>query len=100
MKRFLCILIAFAAVVSAAAKPVTFSSPDGRLKAIVETGARLTWSLERDGEVLIAPSEIGLTLQDGTAWGAGTRFRAAKKRTVSEEIDARLFKRAKVPIST
>ena len=97
MKRFLCILIAFAAVLSAAAaKPVTFYSPDGRLKATIETGARLTWSLERDGEVLIAPSEIGLTLQDGTVWGAGTRFRAAKKRSVSEEIDARLFKRSKV----
>ena len=74
MKRFLCIVLAFASVLSAAgAKPVTFTSPDGRLKAIVETGARLTWSLERDGEVLIAPSEIGLTLQDGTVWGAGTR---------------------------
>ena len=96
MKRFLCILIAFAAVFSVSAKPISLSSPDGRLKATIETGARLTWSLERDGEVLIAPSEIGLTLQDGTVWGAGTRFRAAKKRSVSEEIDACLFKRSKV----
>ena len=56
MKRFLCIVLAFASVVSAAAKPVTFTSPDGHLKATIETGAQFTWSLERDGEVLIAPS--------------------------------------------
>lgn len=97
MKRFLCILIAFAAVLSAAAaKPVTFSSPDGRLKATIETGSRLTWSLEYDGEILVRPSEIGIALEGGTVWGAGTRFRAAKKRSVSEEIDACLFKRSKV----
>ncbi|MBR5404247.1 MAG: glycoside hydrolase family 97 N-terminal domain-containing protein, partial [Bacteroidales bacterium] len=97
MKRFLCIVLAFASVLSAAgAKPVTFTSPDGRLTATIESGPRLTWSLQRDGEILIQPSEIGITLLDGTVWGAGTRFRAPKKRSVSEEIDAILFKRSRV----
>ena len=93
MKRILCLLLVFAAAFGALATPVTFTSPDGRLKATIESGAHLTWSLERDGEVLVEPSEIGVTLQDGTVWGPGTRFRAAKKRSVSEEFGARLFKR-------
>ena len=51
---------------------------------------------ERDGEVLIQPSEIGVTLEDGTVWGPGTRFRSAKKRSVNSEFDALLFKRSTV----
>ena len=96
MKRILSLFLAFVAVAAYAAKPVTLSSPDGRLKATIQTGAQLTWSLVRDGEGLIQPSKIGLTLQDGTVWGPGTRFRSAKKRSSDTEFHARLFKRSKV----
>ncbi len=96
MKRILLVAALLAAVFSVSAKPISLSSPDGRLKATIETGARLTWSLEYDGEILVRPSEIGLALEGGTVWGAGTRFRSAKKRSVNAEFDARLFKRGKV----
>ena len=96
MRRILSVLLLLAATVSAGAKTYSFTSPDGRLKATVQTGATLTYSLERDGAPLLSPSEIGLTLADGTIIGPGTKFRSPKRRSVDESINAILFKRSTV----
>ena len=93
MKRILTLILAFAAMFAAGAKPYVVSSPDGRLKVTVDAGDKLTYSLERNGTVLLQPSEIGLSLADGTVWGPGSKFRKATRRSVDVSFDALYFKR-------
>ena len=93
MKRILTLILAFAAMFAAGAKPYVVSSPDGRLKVTVDAGDKFTYSLERNGVVLLQPSEIGLSLADGTVWGPGSKFRKATRRSVDVSFDALCFKR-------
>ena len=96
MKRILTLILAFATTFAAGAKPYVVSSPDGRLKVTVDAGDKFTYSLERNGAVLLQPSEIGLTLADGTVWGPGSKFRKATRRSVDVSFDALYFKRSTV----
>ena len=93
MKRILTLILAFAAMFAAGAKPYVVSSPDGRLKVTVDAGDKFTYSLERNGTVLLQPSEIGLSLADGTVWGPGSKFRKPMRRSVDVSFDALYFKR-------
>ena len=96
MKRFLLAFSLLAIFASATAKEYTLVSPDGHLTVTVNAGKTLTYAIQRDGLSLMAPSELSLTLQDGTVWGPETRFRKAVRRSVDVSVDAPLFKRSQV----
>ena len=96
MKRILTVL-ALAAVCSlAAAKDYTVTSPDGHLSVKVDAGKTLTYSIERDGLLLIKPSCLQLTLENGALWGPSAQIKKAITRSVDTETEAPLFKRARV----
>ena len=96
MKRIL-VLLALAATCSlAAAKEYSLSSPDGHLTVTVDAGQSLTYSIQRDGLVLIKPSCLQLTLSDGKLWGPDAPVRKAVRRSVDTSVEAPLFKRSAV----
>ena len=96
MKRTLLVL-ALAAVCSlAAAKDYTVTSPDGHLSVKIDAGKTLTYSIERDGLLLIKPSCLQLTLENGRQWGPSAQIKKAVTRTVDTTVDAPLFKRSQV----
>ena len=96
MKRTLLVL-ALAAVCSlAAAKDYTVTSPDGHLSVKIDAGKTLTYSIERDGLLLIKPSCLQLTLENGRQWGPSAQVKKAVTRTVDTTVDAPLFKRSQV----
>ena len=95
MKKILALFALFAAF-SAAAKDYTLLSPDGHLKINVRDGATLTYSVSYNGTELITPSEIGLTLEDGTLYGPGTRFTKAVRSNRDQTFQAAVFKRSEV----
>ena len=96
MKRTLLVL-ALAAVCSlAAAKDYTVTSPDGHLSVKIDAGKTLTYSIERDGLLLIKPSCLQLTLDNGKLWGPSAQVKKAVTRTVDTTVDAPLFKRSQV----
>ena len=96
MKRTLLVL-ALAAVCSlAAAKDYTVTSPDGHLSVKIDAGKTLTYSIERDGLLLIKPSCLQLTLDNGKQWGPAAQVKKAVTRTVDTTVDAPLFKRSQV----
>ena len=96
MKRTLLVL-ALAAVCSlAAAKDYTVTSPDGHLSVKIDAGKTLTYSIERDGLLLIKPSCLQLTLDNGKQWGPSAQVKKAVTRTVDTTVDAPLFKRSQV----
>ncbi len=95
MKRIVA-LFAILAALTASAKDYTLLSPDGHLQIQVRTGETLTYSVSYLGVELISPSEIGLTLEDGSLYGPGTRFTKAVRSAVDQSFQTALFKRSTV----
>ncbi len=95
MKRILLFLSMLLAAITAGAKDYTLSSPDGRTVVTVSSGNELRWSVTRDGVPVLMPSQLSLTLSDGTLYGGADRFKAKTFR-VSETFATPLYKRAQV----
>lgn len=51
------------------AKSFTVKSPDGTVSLAVQAGAKLTWPVNYNGVITVAPSAISLTLQSGEVIG-------------------------------
>ncbi|MBO4624051.1 MAG: glycoside hydrolase family 97 protein [Bacteroidales bacterium] len=96
MKRFLTVLALAAVCGLAAAKDYTVTSPDGHLSVKIDAGKALTYSIERDGLLLIKPSVLQLTLENGTLWGPSAQIKKAVTRSVDNTVDSPMFKRAQV----
>lgn len=77
-------------------KTYTLESPDGNLKVEVNAGATVGYSVSRQGVELISPSEISMTLSDGTVLGENVRIKKAAKRSVDQIVDAPVYKKSKV----
>ena len=95
MKKLIA-LFSLMLAITAAAKDYTLLSPDGRLQISVQTGQTLTYAVSYNGQALITPSEIGLTLENGTLYGPGTRFTKAVKSARNQSFQTALFKRSVV----
>lgn len=50
-------------------KSHTVLSPDGKLGITLTAGERLVYSVSVDGQPVVAPTPIAMTLRDGTVWG-------------------------------
>ena len=98
MKRTIPLILTLLIVCVAmkAQKQYSISSPDGKLTAEVSVGEQLTWSLSHDGEQLITPSPVSLTLADGEQLGPNARVRRAKQQSADETIASPFWISSKV----
>ena len=111
MNRILKLIsMAFAAVMFFGCKPVpselTLTSPDGRIVLTVNTdaaavaGGDLAYSLAFNGEQIMTPSAISMTLADGMILGKrdeqnkGFTVRKAIFASVTEDIQAPLYRQS------
>ena len=88
--------LGIASAVSAAPKEFSLSSPDGKLNVTVEVGEDISYSVSHDGTLLLVPSQLSMTLEDGTVYGVGSRFLGRKTRSVEESIEASFYKKKTV----
>ena len=95
MKRFLLFLLALSLSAAVQAKDVELKSPDGKVVVMVNTDYHVSYSVKREGVRLLAPSQISMTLLDGTLLGGGDFFRVSR-RTVNQTVPSPNFKRASV----
>jgi alpha-glucosidase len=64
--------------------PLQVTSPDGRLTlTLTLDGSRPLWSVARDGQAVLAPSRLGLVLEDGRELGPGARVIAVTHRRLT-----------------
>ena len=78
---------------SAARHTYTVVSPDGKLKAEISATEQLSYSIIlQDADTLVAPSSIGLTLDDGTTVGTSPRVVSTRKRRQTEQIEAPFYR--------
>ena len=52
-----------------AAKNYDVVSPDGRLKADINVDKNITYSVTLGDKVILEPSAISMTMENGTVWG-------------------------------
>ena len=96
MKRIIYSLVFLCFILPLTAKSYELKSPDGCITLGISTGNSVCWTLSRNGVSLIKPSEIALTLADGTIYGGKIAIRKAQRRSVSQTIPTQNFKRATV----
>lgn len=96
--KTLCVgLVAVVAVACCQApESVVLTSPDGVTKMIVQLeGDNLTWAVERNGALAVAPSKMAMELEDGTILGAAPKAKCVKnKKNVTEKIEAPFYRQA------
>lgn len=97
MKKFIIASVAlFTYITLFAAKPVTVTSPDGKLSARIESGDNLVYSILRDGKTVMQPSTLGLTLSDGTKVGAG-KAKVASRKKVDQTMETPYYRHSSIP---
>lgn len=79
-----------------AQKNYTLTSPDGTLQATVATGSDLRISLSADGETLLAPSPVSMTLGGGEVLGSNPKVTRARKNTADARIASPFYKKGSV----
>lgn len=90
-KTFTILVAGFCCMLAAAAaKPQTLASPDG---TIVVTVDGFNWSVTADGEQMLAPSAISMTLADGTVYGGDAKLLKAARKSVNQTIEPALYKK-------
>lgn len=70
----------------------TVTSPDGHIKATIDAADRLTWSVARDGVTAFAPSQLGLTLSDGTEVGAPAKVKRVSRKSVDRMVSSPFYR--------
>lgn len=66
------------------ATAATVSSPEGVIKIeVLDNDGRLTWSVERDGQAVLLPAPLGITV-DGANLGEGASLGEAKLNSIDE----------------
>jgi alpha-glucosidase len=67
------------------AAPVAVKSPGGGLEVDVDVdgGGKLTWAVRRDGNVVLGPGALGLTV-DGEDLGSGVSLAQVRRQTIDE----------------
>lgn len=80
--------------IQAAGPELKLSSPNGRLTATLSTDEQkaLRIAVSLDGESLMHPSRIGITLEDGTDIAVGIKTGTAKRKETKETIDAPFYR--------
>jgi alpha-glucosidase len=85
-----------APVLAAAPRHYELSSPDGRLVLGVDSAPQITYTLQREGIPVMAPSTLSVTLGDGSAYDGSVRLEKALRRSVDGSFSATVYKRASV----
>lgn len=75
-----------------AQKQYQLTSPDGRLVATVTADKQLTYTITCDGREILAPSPIGIKVDNGTSWTDQVTVKDSKKGVIDETIDSPFYR--------
>jgi len=97
MKKTLLSALLLLCVSAFAQKQYTLQSPDGKITVTVEADEQLTYAVTHGKTCVLAPSAIGMTLNDGAQLGQKPVVKNAKTHSVSQSVKTQLYKRAEIP---
>lgn len=97
MKKILLIACAlFICAEAFAAKSYKLASPNGELEAVITAGPNLSYSIMCNGELVLAPSQIGLKIHSGVAIGESVKVKRVKRTTVNTTIPTKFYFRDEI----
>ena len=83
-KTLLCLMMAWGSV--AYAENYTVNSPDSRISVNVETGTNTTYSVSLDGKLLLSPSPLSMTFDNGTVIGRNMKVKNVERFTKNQVL--------------
>lgn len=96
-KIFLTLAVVLSAYVASAQKHYEVISPDGSLKADVEiTDGKILYSVIKNGSVVLSPSEVAMTLSDGSVYDGTVKLRKSGKTSVDSVVESPFYKKSHV----
>ena len=97
MRRFSKLLLSTIMLISSlqvGAKSYNVTSPNGRIIATLSLDKTCQLSIQLDGEELMAPSTIDLTLADGKQAYSQAKVARSKRSSINEIIEAPMYRQA------
>ena len=77
-------------------KVFELKSPDNKIALKLDVGEKTFWSVQCDGQQIIAPSGISLQLEGGEVLGDNAKISSSKTEKVDQIITAINYKKAKI----
>lgn len=74
-------------------KKYELKSPDGKLKIAISLDKKISYSVFHEGDKIISPSTVSVTLSGGEVWGENSKIRNVKTTSVNQDIEAHFYKR-------
>lgn len=79
-----------------AQKSFVLKSPGGNLSTTIVAGEQLTYDVVCNGRQIMAPSNISMTLDNGTVWGTGVRIQKSRRKSVDETVFSPFYRAAQI----
>lgn len=94
-RLFVLVAVLISTISSAAPRNFDIVSPDGTLKASIVVGDEITYSISKNGDDILAPSEISMKFSDGTSFNADG-YRKMLRQTVDNMLTSPLYRKSNI----
>jgi len=74
----------------------TVNSPDGKIEVTVAVSDKISWTISHQKDLILAPSEMSMTLDENTVLGKNPVVLNTKKESVNTEFETPLYKKKTV----
>ena len=94
---FVLLLLSSSTLIAQKSKSFEIKSPDKMIVLKLEAGAKMIWSVQSEGQQIIAPSVISLKLENGEVLGENVRIIASKTEEIKSVISGINYVKENIP---
>ena len=95
-KKWVAILWVAIPLLSNAQEKINLYDPSGKVQVTVSIGSNITYSVLHEGDIMIEPSPISITLTDGTIFGKEPRLRKQDIQLITNTIYPPIYKKKSI----
>lgn len=95
-KKWVAILWVAIPLLSNAQEKINLYDPSGKVQVTVSIGSNITYSVLHEGDIMIEPSPISMTLTDGTIFGKEPRLRKQDIQLITNTIYPPIYKKKSI----
>ena len=74
----------------------TVKSPNGKIEVKINVDDKISWTISHENDVILAPSEMSMTLDENIVLGKNAVVLNSKKETVNTSFETPLYKKKSV----
>jgi len=93
---FIVLLMSSSILSAQKSKSFELKSPDSKIALKLEVGAKMLWSVQNDGQQIIAPSAISMLLESGEVLGDNAKISSSKTEKIDQPIAAINYKKTTI----